>query len=137
MADSKYYKELYRNKLREAERYDNDIKELKNIRNFLSNELNDEIRDINGRIDELSGTLKKAVRHNSSFNINRDMLTTKKEKAVSADYNMSNAKREINEEIRRLSNKKEAAENDSAYYERMYMIKKEEEKKEFWENFYK
>ena len=76
--------------------------------------------------------LKKAVRHNATFTNRANAFGTEKEKAVTADGNLSISVRELDEEISSLTTKKNQAVSDRDYYKRKCKEKLEEEGKPSW-----
>lgn len=130
MASSGYYYNLYKQKKNVAKSYEDDISDLRKALNNLTDTMNDEIRAVNNELEDLKSDLNKAVRHNAKFTSRANAVTSEKEKAVTADPNLSVAVRELEEEISRLNGLKTTAINDRDYYYRKYKEKKEEERRE-------
>ena len=83
--DSKYYYERYKSKKSSVKTYEKNISALQKIRSALTDNLYDEIRNVNNELDALMEDLKKAVRHNATFTNRANAFGTEKEKAVTAD----------------------------------------------------
>lgn len=130
MASSSYYYNLYKQKKNAVRSYDDDIGDLRKALNNLTDTMNDEIRAVNNELEDLKSDLNKAIRHNAKFTSRANAVTSEKEKAVTADSNLSVAVRELEEEISRLGRLRTTAINDRDYYYRKYKEKKEEEQSE-------
>lgn len=127
MANSSYYYNLYKQKKNAVESYDYDLKDLRKVLSNLTDTMNDEIRAINNELNDLKSDLNMSIRHNSKFTSRVNAVTSEKEKAVTADSNLSVAVRELEEEISRLNGLRTTAINDRDYYYRKYKEKKEQE----------
>lgn len=136
MASSSYYHNLYKQKKNVAKSYEDDIGDLRKALNNLTDTMNDEIRAVNNELEDLKSDLNKAIRHNSKFTSRANAVTSEKEKAVTADPNLSVAVRELEEEISRLSGLRTTAINDRDYYYRKYKEKKEEERRELLDKIF-
>ena len=132
MADSGYYWNLYWKKRKEVESLKDDIKDIEKIRDSLTDDFYDEIRNVNNELDAMKEDMKKAVRHNATFTAQANGLGNEKEKAVTADSLLGTTIQELNEEISRLTTKKKQVEANRDHYYNEYKQKKEEEKQEFW-----
>lgn len=136
MASSSYYYNLYKQKKSAVKSYDDDIGDLRKALNNLTDTMNDEIRAVNNELEDLKSDLNKAIRHNAKFTSRANVVTSEKEKAVTADPNLSVAVRELEEEISRLSGLRTTAINDRDYYYRKYKEKKEEERRELLDKIF-
>ena len=76
--------------------------------------------------------LKKGVRHNSTFTRRANEFSSKKQKTVTADGDLSACIRELDEEISNLTCKKNQAVTDRDYHKRKCKEKLEEEGKPSW-----
>lgn len=135
MASSSYYYNLYKQKKSAVKSYD-DIGDLRKALNNLTDTMNDEIRAVNNELEDLKSDLNKAIRHNAKFTSRANAVTSEKEKAVTADPNLSVVVRELEEEISRLSGLRTTAINDRDYYYRKYKEKKEEERRELLDKIF-
>ncbi len=130
--DSKYYYDRYRNKKSEAKRYKGDKEDLEKIHNSLTNDMYDEIGNINGELEALMEDLGASVRHNATFTRETSEFGTKKEKTVTADAHLAVTVRELEEEVQALSRKYNQAVSDRDYYKRKCKEKLEEEGNPSW-----
>lgn len=136
MADSSYYYDLYKRKRDDVRTYESDSKDLGKALSNLTDTMGDEIRAVNTELEDLKSDLTKSIRHNSRFSSCANLVTSEKEKAVTADPLLSVAVRELQEEISRLDKLKTAAINEREYYYGKYKAKKEEERKAFWDSIF-
>ena len=130
MANSSYYKNLYKEYENKAKKYNKNIDKLENILRSVSNDLSDEINAVNKEIAELKDDLQRAIRHNDSFNRSQNSLQT--EPHVNWDRNLANVIMELEEEIRSLQGKQSNADAKYNYYRQKYKDKKNEEYAQFW-----
>lgn len=136
MASSSYYYNLYKQKKSAVKSYDDDIGDLRKAMSNLTDTMSDEIRAVNNELEDLKSDLNKAIRHNAKFTSQANAVTAEKEKAVTADSNLSVTVRELEEEISRLSGLRTTAINDRDYYYRKYKEKKEEERRELLDKIF-
>lgn len=136
MADGSYYYALYKRKRDDVRAYESDSRDLSRVLSNLTDTMGDEIRAVNLELEDLKSDLSKSIRHNSGFSSSVSLATSEKEKVVTADPLLSVAVQELQEEIYRLSELKNAAINEREYYYGKYMTKKEEERKKFWDNIF-
>ena len=136
MASSSYYYNLYKQKKNAVKSYDDDIDDLRKALSNLTDTMNDEIRAVNNELEDLKADLNKSIRHNSKFTSRANAVTSEKEKAVTADTNLSVAVRELEEEISRLNGIRTTAINDREYYYQKYKGKKEEERRELLDKIF-
>lgn len=136
MASSSYYYNLYKQKKNAVKSYDDDIDDLRKALSNLTDTMNDEIRAVNNELEDLKADLNKSIRHNSKFTSRANAVTSEKEKAVTADPNLSVAVRELEEEISRLNGLRTTAINDREYYYQKYKEKKEEERRELLDKIF-
>ncbi len=136
MASSSYYYNLYKQKKNAVKSYDDDIDDLRKALSNLTDTMNDEIRAVNNELEDLKADLNKSIRHNSKFTSRANAVTSEKEKAVTADPNLSVAVRELEEEISRLNGLRTTAINDREYYYQKYKGKKEEERRELLDKIF-
>ena len=136
MASSAYYYKLYKQKKNEVKSYDGDLKDLQKALDNLTDTMSDEIRAINNELEDLKSDLNKSIRHNSKFTSRANAVTAEKEKTVTADPHLSIAVRELQEEISRINGLRSKAIADRDYYYQKYKDKKEEERKEFFDQFF-
>ena len=134
MADSSYYYKKYKEKKQEAKDLGDNIQDIKTIKDNLTDDMYDEIRKVNNEIDDLMDDLEKGVRENSVFTRNKNDLQKKKEKAVTADQELSKCVQELEEEIQRLRQKKEQAEERRDYYYQKYQDAKDAERQALMES---
>lgn len=130
MASSGYWYNLYKAKRDLVKTYEGQIKELRTILSNLQDNLWDEIRAVNNKIDDLKDDLNKGIRHNSRFTSKANALGTEKEKAVTADGSLRISVDEVDGEIARLSSLKGTAERERDDYYSKYTTAKEEERQE-------
>ena len=130
MASSGYWYNLYKAKRDLVKTYEGQIKELRTILSNLQDNLWDEIRAVNNKIDDLKDDLNKGIRHNSRFTSKANALGTEKEKAVTADTSLRVSVNEVDGEIARLSSLKGTAERERDDYYSKYTTAKEEERQE-------
>lgn len=131
MASSSYYYNLYKQKKNAVKSYDDDIDDLRKALSNLTDTMNDEIRAVNNELEDLKADLNKSIRHNSKFTSRANAVTSEKEKAVTADPNLSVAVRELEEEISRLNGLRTTAINDREYYYQKYKGKKKKNVESF------
>lgn len=136
MASSSYYYNLYKQKKNAVKSYDDDIDDLRKALSNLTDTMNDEIRAVNNELEDLKADLNKSIRHNSKFTSRANAVTSEKEKAVTADPNLSVTVRELEEEISRLNGLRTTAINDREYYYQKYKGKKEEERRELLDKIF-
>ena len=136
MASSSYYYNLYKQKKNAVKSYDDDIDDLRKALSNLTDTMNDEIRAVNNELEDLKADLNKSIRHNSKFTSRANAVTSEKEKAVTADPNLSVAVRELEEEMSRLNGLRTTAINDREYYYQKYKGKKEEERRELLDKIF-
>ena len=128
MINSTYYNNLYKQKKSAIKSYDGNLKDLRKALTNLTDTMYDEIRAVNGELDDLKSDLAKGIRHNAKFSSQTSSLSSKKEKAVNADPFLSVVIRELQEEIDRVSRLKNQAVQDRDNYYNQYRTKKEEER---------
>lgn len=133
--NSRYYKDKYKKAKNEEWQLGNDIKDLENIIKKLDR-LPDEIRAVNNELRQLDEDLKDAVRHNSAFSRARRDATDNTEKDARRDSNLGVVYSEVEDEIRRLKNKKDQAARDKARYKQKYDQKKKEEMEQLWDSIF-
>ena len=80
--DSKYYYEKYKSKKSSVKTYEKNISALQKIRSALTDNMYDEIRNVNNELDALMEDLKKAVRHNATFTNRANAFGTEKRKQL-------------------------------------------------------
>ena len=127
-SSGEYYAE-YKKQKELAEDYEKYAKKVQEYKDNLVNKCDDEIADINKKIDDLQGELKTAIRHNSIFDNNAADLDNEREKSVtSGSSGLSGAVSDLTAEHSDLIRKKGEAEDarDQAY--RDYDNAKEAEK---------
>lgn len=131
MANSGYYYNLYIQYGNQVSSLQNKISVLEQIRNNLAGNFYDEQSEVNKELNDLKYDLKKSVRHDSAWNINASICELNKEKASTADENLSDAIDSMNAEISSLMNRESTAEanRDQAY--RDYTREKEAERQEW------
>lgn len=120
MAASSYYYDLYKQKKKDANSYDGNLKDLRKILSNLTDNMSDKIRAVNNELEDLKSDLNKGIRHNASFTSRASAVNAEKEKAVTADSLLSAAVRELQEEISRVNGLKNQAESDRDYYYQQY-----------------
>lgn len=120
MAASSYYYDLYKQKKKDVNSYDGNLKDLRKILSNLTDNMSDKIRAVNNELEDLKSDLNKGIRHNASFTSRASAVTAEKEKAVTADSLLSAAVRELQEEISRVNGLKNQAESDRDYYYQQY-----------------
>lgn len=128
MADSNTYKQKVKDKDREIDRYNEDIKDLQAVLDNLTNDLNYEICEVNNALYDLEDELRKAVRYNTTFTAAIEDVLEEKEKGVGSDADLSKVKSNLEDEIATLKQKKGQAEADKNYYDRKYEEAKKAEK---------
>ena len=129
MANSGTYYAEYKKQKELAEDYEKYAKKVQEYKDNLVNKCDDEISDINKKIDDLQGELKTAIRHNSVFDNNAADLDNEKEKSVtSGSSGLSGAVSDLAQEHTDLLRKKGDAEDarDRAWND--YQNAKEAEK---------
>ena len=131
MADSSYYHNLYKEKKKDANKYEGNIKDLQKVLGNLSGDMNDEIRAVNNEIDDLKADLDKSVRHDAVFTKSANDIVAQKEEVISLDALLSVAVSELEEEIWRVTKLKDDAIRDRDYYWNKYEQKKAEERQAF------
>lgn len=136
MADSSYYKDMYKQKKKAVDNYEDNLKDLRKAYDNLTDTMGDEIRAVNNELDDLKSDLEKSIRHNGPFSSGAGRITGEKEQGVTADSKLSVAVRELEEEIARIGKLKSTAEQDRDYYDRKYKEKKDEEREAFWKNLF-
>lgn len=133
MADSGYYYRQYCSYKSQAEGYEKNIKALKNIKDRLESDFEDEQRNVNKELRDLESDLKEAVHHDSKFYNIASKCETYNEKGTSADAQLSSAVGALEDEISDLNKKKEDAEKnrDTSYknYESAKQAEKEAREK--------
>lgn len=127
---SSYWKSQMNNSRKQIDALEDDIEELKKIKVRVENNLSDEVSNINGKINDLKEDLGKSVRHNSTFNANKNRLNDEKEQFVYNDNFMNAVVRWIQEEINQLNRKTEAEQNNLDAYNRQYNNAKSAEDEE-------
>lgn len=130
MANSSYYKNLYKQNKKKVDSYDDNLEDLQKILNNLTDDMNDEIRNINEKLEDLKSDLKQSIRHNSRFTARANEITVNKEKTTTADPNLRVAVNEIEDEISRIEGLRTTAINDRERYYQKYKDKKEEERQQ-------
>lgn len=130
MASSSYYYNLYKQKRNEANKYEDDLRDLRKILNKLTGSMGDEIRAVNNELDDLKEDLKDSVRHNDKFSQSVRSISSEKEKAVTKDRYLRVAVNELEDEISRVTGLKNQAVKDRDYYKRKYEEEKAEERRE-------
>lgn len=130
MASSSYYYNLYKQKRNEANKYEEDLRDLRKILNKLTGSMGDEIRAVNNELDDLKEDLKDSVRHNDKFSQSVRSISSEKEKAVTKDRYLRVAVNELEDEISRVTGLKNQAVKDRDYYKRKYEEEKAEERRE-------
>jgi len=136
MANSGYYRNLYKQFEQEAEDYGKDIEKLEQIKKNLSGDLYDEQLAVNREINDLVEDLKKGVRHNSVFTNKADDLKENKEKSSFDDASLGAAISSLESEISVLQNKKRTAEQKRDEAKRKYEEEKERERQEILNRFF-
>lgn len=136
MANSGYYRNLYKQFEQEAEDYGKDIEKLEQIKKNLSGDLYDEQLAVNREINDLVEDLKKGVRHNSVFTNKADDLKENKEKSSFDDASLGAAISSLESEISVLQNKKRNAEQKRDEAKRKYEEEKERERQEILNRFF-
>lgn len=136
MSDSKYYKDRYKQAKKKAEKYEDSISDLNKILSSLTDDMYDEIRNVNNKIDDLKTELLEGVRHNSKFTNSANALLSEKEKATSADLNLQVVIQCLEDEIRALNGKKNQAETDRDSYKTKYDDAKKQERDDFWDSIF-
>lgn len=129
MATSGEYYAEYKKQKELAEDYEKYAKKVQGYQDNLVNDCDDEIADINKKIDDLQSELKSAVRHNSTFDNNAAKLDDEKEKSVTnGSSGLSGAVSDLEQEHADLIRKKGDAEDarDRAWND--YQNAKEAEK---------
>ena len=136
MVDSKYYKNLYKDKAAEEEKYSKNYKELKTIYQCLVDKQDDEINRLNSSYSNLKGTLANAVRHNYQMDGIVRTVSARHENDPYYERKLSTAIYAIDDEMRQLQNKQNSAKSAKEDYQRKYKEKKEQENQEFWDSFW-
>ncbi len=136
MRDSKYYKDKYKQAKKKVEKYEDSISDLNKILSSLSDDMYDDIRSVNNKIDDLKTELLEGVRHNSKFTNNANAILSEKEKATSADLNLKVVIQCLEDEIRTLNGKKGQAESDRNSYKAKYDDAKKQERDDFWDSIF-
>lgn len=133
MANSGYYKNLYRDNKKKAFNLGKNSESLVKIRNSVWNDFGDEQHRVNRGVDNLRGDLRKAVRHDASWNSVSSKCEEHKERDSSSDGFLSAAVEFLNAEIQSVEAQKTTAEidRDRAYND--YQTEKTKEYKEFLE----
>ena len=134
MANSGYYRDLYKEFEQEAEDYGRDIEKLEQIKKNLSGGLYDEQLAVNREINDLVEDLKKG--HNSVFTNKADDLKENKEKSSFDDASLGAAISSLESEISVLQNKKRNAELKRDEAKRKYEEEKERERQEILNRFF-
>ncbi len=127
MANSGYWHDLYKQKRDLVIRCEKQIKELNKICNSITDEMWDEIREVNNEIDDLKEDLNKAVRENHRFTSSASSIISEKEKATTADQNLRTSVNELQDELGRLENIKKQAESDRDRFYDKYREEKQNE----------
>lgn len=136
MPDSSYYYSLYKQKRNAVNDYEDNLRDLRKALSNLTDTMGDEIGNINNELDDLKSDLNKGIRHNYQFTSRANEVTEKKEKAVTADPNLSIAVSELQDEITRVDGLKNEAVSDREDYYRQYETKKDKERQEFWDKIF-
>ncbi|MGN0317020.1 MAG: hypothetical protein ACI4E1_03690 [Lachnospira sp.] len=134
MANSNYYYNLYKqykNTVLSLQKY---INYLTKIRDGISSDFYDEQRNVNQELNDLKEDLKKATRHDSSWDTITSQCESFKEKASTADGNLDSAIDYLDAEIRSLCSQKSTAESNRDQAYRNYQCKKDEEYKAWLES---
>lgn len=128
MASSSYYYSKYREKKKEVQNYDDNLKDLNKILDNLTYDLGDEISSVNIEINALISNLNNSVRHNLLFTTKAHAFEDEKEKSVDVDSRLGASKYALEEEIARINTLRNQAISDRDYYYRKYTEKKAEER---------
>lgn len=137
MVDSKYYKNLYKEKADEEERYQKNYKELKKIYTNLVDQQDDEINRLNSSLSSLKDTLSNAVRHNYQMDGIVRTVSARHENDPYYEKRLSVAIYAIDDELKQIRNKQTVAKKAKEDYQKKYKEKKDQENREFWENVWK
>lgn len=127
---SQDYYNWYLSSKEKVEAYEDHISALQTIYCSLTENMGDEIRNVNEQMDELTDDLIKAIRHNSKFTSRANKLV--KEKSPITDARLSVCVQDLLEEVASLSVQKQQEEWNRDWYKQMCKDKLKEEKKPSW-----
>lgn len=136
MANSNYYYDEYKQNKNNARKYEDSLKKLNNIYADLIYNMGDEISSINGKLEDLKSDLFKSIRHNGYFEVRTDAITYEQERSVTSDSYLNIAIRCLEDELRKIGNKKNQSEQNRDYYYGQYREQKDQERREFFNNIF-
>lgn len=128
MANSAHYLAEFKSQDKKAKENEKYAEKVLGYKNNLEDDCDDEIADINKKIDDLQEELKSAVRHNSVFTNNAANLDDEKEKGVNnGDSGLSGALSDLRQEHSDLVRKQHDAEDarDRAWTDYTNALKEE------------
>lgn len=129
MADSTYHYNQYISFKNAERKYSNDIVKLKILRERLDVEYSGIQRSINDDIYDVINALNKGIKHDGDFTSNIARLYNYTEVSCDQDDGLKHVVNALDEEIRRLENKKIEANVNGNIHMNNYNIAKAEEKK--------
>lgn len=124
---SKEYYALWDKEKKQVTKFKGRIKELKAIIDNLNWSFDDEVRDSNNYISELYTDIGEAIKNGASISVLKENVQAQKNFYPESDTKLSNVYVEINNEINRLTRKKENAEANRDYYKKEYTVALSEE----------
>ncbi len=129
MNSAEYYK-LYQQKASEAEEWAKYQQMLSEILNSLRDVVQEGAGTVNRKLDDLHEAIEQGIRGNAEFACSGREAAEDREGDISADPELSEAVRELEEKIERTRAKKHETEEDRDYYYSRYW---QEREKERWE----
>lgn len=129
MADSGYYRRLFEQYEGQVREYEKNIATLQKIVNDFYNNLEDEQKGINRRLERLADDLGRAVRRNTKFTAEAARCDEGRQEAVTADAKLKEALSALENELSELNRKKDQACQMKDSCHRSYLNAKEEERR--------
>lgn len=114
-----YYWSMYYQKLKEAQKYEKQIKELTEIRRRLQSEFNDDVSGINSKLSDCVEALQSGIRQVPATERWIDELQEARERQATSDSWLSETEDALSDEIRALEEKKREAEAAAERYREM------------------
>lgn len=114
-----YYWSMYYQKLKEAQKYEKQIKELTEIRRRLQSEFNDDVSGVNSKLSDCVEALQSGIRQVPATERWIDELQEARERQAASDSRLSEAEDALSDEIRALEEKKREAEAAAERYREM------------------
>lgn len=114
-----YYWSMYYQKLKEAQKYEKQIKGLTEIRRRLQSEFNDDVSGINSKLSDCVEALQSGIRQVPATERWIDELQEARERQAASDSRLSEAEDALSDEIRALEEKKREAEAAAERYREM------------------